>query len=51
MTSAGQVVVIGKDTLDDNDKAHTTYEVRHGVRTIDSGLSKSKAESIAKALV
>lgn len=49
-TDKGHVIVIGKETLDDNGKPSTTYEVRHGVRTLDSGLSKSKAETLAKAL-
>lgn len=49
-TDKGHVTVIGKETLDDNGKASVTYEVRHGVRTIDSGLSKTKAETLAKAL-
>lgn len=49
-TNKGVVTVIGKETLDDNGQASVTYEVRHGVRTIDSGLSKTKAETLAKAL-
>ena len=49
-TGQGEVVVIGKTTLDDNERAHVTYEVRHGVRTIDSGISKTKADDLAKAL-
>ncbi len=50
-TDKGTVVVIGKETLDDNGKASVTYEVRHGVRTIDSGLTKANAERISKALM
>jgi hypothetical protein len=43
--SFGQVVVICKQSADG-----TTYEVRNGVRTVDSGLSKTKADALAKAL-
>ena len=50
-TDKGQVTVIGKATQDDEGKEHVTYEVRHGVRTIDSGLSKSKAKAMAEALI
>jgi len=49
-TGQGEVVVIGKTTLDDQERPHVVYEVRHGVRTVDSGLSKTKAEDLAKAL-
>ena len=51
MTNKGAIVVIGKQSYDDSgEKLVTTYEVRHGVRTVDSGLSKTRAEGIAKAL-
>lgn len=49
-TDKGHVTVIGKETLDDNGKPSTTYEVRHGVRTLDSGLSEAEANTLAKAL-
>ena len=50
-TDKGVVTVIGKVTMDDNGGEHVTYEVRHGVRTIDSGLTKANAERISKALM
>jgi hypothetical protein len=50
-TDSGVVTVIGKQSYDDKEKLVITYEVRHGVRTVDSGLSKTRAEAIARALV
>lgn len=52
MTDKGQVVVIGKDSYDDSgEKLLTSYEVRHGVRTVAEGVSHKKAKAIAEALV
>ncbi|HSE43735.1 MAG TPA: hypothetical protein VLA89_00245 [Gemmatimonadales bacterium] len=52
VSDKGPVVVIGKQELDDNgNPLPTTYEVRHGVRTVVSGVSQSKADTLAKALV
>lgn len=49
--SFGQVTVIGKQEFDDlGSKRVTSYEVRNGVRTIDSGLSKTKADALARTL-
>ena len=50
-TDKGEITVIGKQSYtDDGEKLVTTYEVRHGVRTIDSGLTMANAVRISKAL-
>ncbi len=51
-TSSGVVTVIGKQSYtDDGSSTVTTYEVRHGNRTVDSGMGEKAAVAIAKALV
>ena len=51
MTNKGQVVVIEKQSYDDTgENLISTYEVRHGVRTVKEGLSKTAAETLARAL-
>lgn len=51
MTEKGQVVMIVKDSLnDDGTSHHQTYTVKHGAHTIGEYKSRKAAETIAKTL-
>lgn len=51
MTDKGAVVVVEKTHFADHGPAVSTFEVRHGVRTVLEGVGKAQAEAVANALV
>lgn len=51
MTDKGQVVVIEKQSYDDaGENLVSTFEVRHGVRTVGEYATEKRAADVAKAI-